>query len=46
MLKTKKIKVGGQTFKLIRKDSIYADHHVLGRCFKDRGVIEYAGGVP
>ena len=45
-MKTKRIKVGHQQYKLIRDDSIYIERGLLGLCLKDEAKIVYAGGKP
>lgn len=46
MFKTKKIKIGYQTYTLKRNDKILSDMGILGRCHKNLQRIEYCGEFP
>ena len=46
MLKTKKLKIGGQVYKVIRDDKQCEERGYLGICFKDHSKIFYTEDYP
>ena len=46
MLKTKKVIVGSQVFKLLKDSDMYRDRNLLGLCHKDHSLIKYSDQHP